>query len=62
MVVVASLVVCVAPALECVSFSSCDAWAWLLCSMWILPGPGIKLMSPALVGGFLTTGSPGKTR
>ena len=29
--------------------------------MWGLPGPGIELTSPALAGGFLTTGSPGKS-
>ena len=29
--------------------------------MWDLPGPGIKPMSPALVGGSLTTGPPGKS-
>ena len=29
-------------------------------SMWDLPGPGIELVSPALQGGFLTTGPPGK--
>ena len=28
--------------------------------MWDLPGPGLKAMSPALVGGFLTTAPPGK--
>jgi len=28
--------------------------------MWDLPGPGIKLISPALAGRFLTTGPPGK--
>ena len=28
--------------------------------MWNLPGPGIKLASPELAGGFLTTGPPGK--
>ena len=28
--------------------------------MWDLPGPGIKPMSPALVGGLLTTGLPKK--
>ena len=27
--------------------------------MWNLPRPGIKLVSPALQGGFLTTGPPG---
>ncbi|WP_447384750.1 hypothetical protein, partial [Streptococcus pneumoniae] len=26
-----------------------------------LPGPGLKPMSPALAGGFLTTVSPGKS-
>ena len=29
--------------------------AWLPRSLWGLPGPGIERMSPALVGGFLTT-------
>ena len=29
--------------------------------MWDLPGPGIKLVSPALAGGFWTTGPPGKS-
>ena len=29
--------------------------------MWNLPGPGIKPVSPALAGGFLTTGSPEKS-
>ena len=29
--------------------------------MWDLHGPGIEAMSPALAGGFSTTGSPGKT-
>ena len=28
--------------------------------MWDLPQPGIKLMSPALAGGFFTTEPPGK--
>ena len=27
---------------------------------WDLPGPGLKLMSPALAGGFFTTEPPGK--
>ena len=40
--------------------SSYGAWAWLLHGMWDLPRPGIKRMSPALAGGFLTTGPPGK--
>ena len=29
--------------------------------MWNLPRPGIELMPPALTGGFLTTGPPGKS-
>ena len=29
--------------------------------MWDLPRPGIEPMSPALAGGFLTTGPPGKS-
>ena len=28
--------------------------------MWDLPGPGLKPVSPALPGGFLTTVPPGK--
>ena len=28
--------------------------------MWDLPGPGLETVFPALVGGFLTTVSPGK--
>ena len=30
--------------------------------MWDLPGPGIKPLSPALAGGFLTTEPPGKSQ
>ena len=41
--------------------SSCGARAQLLRSMWDLPGPGLKPMSPALAGGFLTTATPGKS-
>ena len=41
-------------------FSSCGARAQLLHCMWYLPGPGLKPMSPALAGGFLTTAPPGK--
>ena len=46
----------------CVGFSSCGAWASLLQGMWDLPRPGIKPMSPALQGRFLTTGRPGKPK
>ena len=41
-------------------FSSCDAWAWMLCGMWGLPRSEIEPMSPTLAGGFFTTGQPGK--
>ena len=41
--------------------SSCGARALLLCGMWDLPGPGLKPVSPALAGGFLTTAPPGKS-
>ena len=40
--------------------SSCGAQPYLLCGMWDLPGPGLKPVSPALAGGFLTTAPPGK--
>ena len=40
--------------------SNCGKRAYLLCSMWDLPGPGLKPVSPALAGGFLTTVPPGK--
>ena len=36
-------------------------WAQLPEEMWQLPGPGIEPMSPALAGGFLTTGPPGES-
>ena len=51
---------------------SCSSWALehglssrgshasLPLDKWNLPGPGIKPSSPALAGGFLTTGPPGK--
>ena len=29
--------------------------------MWNLPGPGLKPLFPALAGGFLTLGQPGKS-
>ena len=40
--------------------SSSGTQAQLLCSMWDLPRPGLKPMSPALAGRFLTTVPPGK--
>ena len=45
---------------RCTGFSSCDTQAYLLHSMWDFPGPGIKPVSPALAGRFLTTRPPGK--
>ena len=42
--------------------SNCGAWASLLRGMWVLPGPGIEPVSPALAGGFLTTEPPGKPK
>ena len=50
---------CRAQALE-LGLSSFGAGAWLLPGMWSLLGPGLKPVSPALAGGFLSTGSPGK--
>ena len=40
--------------------SNCGSRAQLLRGMWDLPGPGLKPVSPALAGGFLTTAPPGK--
>ena len=41
--------------------SSCGTRALLLRGMWDTPGPGIKPVSPALAGRFLTTAPPGKS-
>ena len=51
---------CGPPALER-RLSGCGTWAWLLCSMWDLPRPGVKPVSPALAGGLSTTEPPGKS-
>ena len=51
---------CGSPVLEH-RLSSCGARAQLLCDMWDLPGPGLKPVSHALAGGFLTTAPPGKS-
>ena len=40
---------------------SCGPWHWLPRGLWTLPGPGNEPTSCALVGGFLTTGPPGKS-
>ena len=42
-------------------FSLCDTRVSSLHSMWNLPGREIEPMSPALAGGFLTTGPPAKS-
>ena len=47
-------------ALEC-RLNRCGARAKLLHGMWNLPGPGIKPVSPALAGRFLTTELPGRS-
>ena len=41
--------------------SSCGTQAQLLCGMWDLPGLGLKPVSPAPAGGFITTAPPGKS-
>ena len=41
-------------------FSHCDTRAPLLRSKWDPPGSGIRLVCPALAGGFFTTEPPGK--
>ena len=51
---------CSALALE-LEFSSGGTGALLLHGMWNLPGPGIKPLSLALAGGFLSAASPGKS-
>ena len=51
--------ICGSPALEH-RLSSCGAWAFLLHSMWDIPGPGLEPVSSASAGGFLTTVPPGK--
>ena len=42
--------------------SSCGTQASLLLGLWELPGPGVKLVSPALAGKFSTTEPPGKAQ
>ena len=52
---------CRARVLGHTGFSSCDTWAQFLRGMWNHPGPVMETTSPALAGGFLTTGPPGKS-
>ena len=42
--------------------SSYGACAWLLRGMWVLPGPGLEPMTPALAGRLFTTEPSGKPR
>ena len=60
-VVAHGLSICGSRALEH-RLSSCGAQAYLLRSMWDLPGPGFEPVSPTLAGGFLTTVPPEKSR
>lgn len=43
------------------ALGSCGSQAWLLHSIWNLPGPGIEPMCLALAGGFLLTYSTRKS-
>ena len=64
---------CRAQALECMRFSSRDTWAPGYGSVVVahrlnsptahgmVPDQGLNLLTPALAGGFLTTGPPGKS-
>ena len=42
-------------------WAQCGAQAELPCNIWDRPGPGIKLVAPALAGGLLTTRPPRKS-
>ena len=46
--------------LQTLRLSSCGSRAQVLRSMWDLPRPGLKPVSPALAGRFSTTVPPGK--
>ena len=52
---------CAEHGLQACRLSSHSTRALLLHGMWNLPRPGIEPVSPALAGGFLTTGPPGKS-
>ena len=55
------LLIVVASLVTNYGLSSCGTQAYLPRGMWNFSGSGIKPVFPALVGGFLTTGSPGKS-
>ena len=63
-VVVHGLLIAVTSVVEdrlwALGLSSCGTRAYLPRGTWDLPGPESEPMSPALVGGFLTTGLRGK--
>ena len=46
--------------LQTCRLSNCGSWTQVLRSMWDLPRPGLKPVSPALAGRFSTTAPPGK--
>ena len=46
---------------RCTGFRSFSVQASLLHGVWDLVGPGTESVSPALAGGFLFTGPPGKS-
>ena len=48
------------PVVAACGFSSCGSQASLCCGTWDLPRPGIKHVSPALIGAFFNTEPPGK--
>ena len=52
---------CAEHGLQACRLSSHSTRALLFHGMWNLPRPGIEPVSPALAGGFLTTGPPGKS-
>ena len=47
-------------ALSCCAAQALHGQAWLSDGLWNLSRPGVKAVSPALAGGFLTTGRPAK--
>ena len=56
-----SIVACTDLVVVC-RLSSCGTWAWLFHGVWDLSFPTRdEPMSPALQGGFLTTGPPGES-
>ena len=58
---VCRLVIAVASLVAGHGLRSCGAWAKLPHGMWNAPRAGLEPTSPALAGGFLTTGPPEKS-